>query len=651
MTAIKTIEYWFASLNTLANTTLTNLGTIAVQMPEAGKVFRSCFVEVTVHCAETAAANITTKTLNFRLGAAAYTSVPWTQTITNSGENISFMMTGDFTAHFTTNWTGGSMTAGCQVLATQAATGFTNVTARLVITYEYDETSVTQMKTVRIPLNSTQAALALAKPASMDTIPLLNTFLPEASAVIRDCVIVIEGNQHSAAVATDITLSMEIDTLGVNTSAIYERALATNSYFRYAWRPTFSYAATHTFHLWANVAACNCPVVTMVITYDFNATTTTRVLNSIMLPMDWAAPIGLSTTEYSHAERSVWVEEPGTITVVKSALVLTYHTTGAVGALNHRVNPSATWVASTVNLSACAGSILQMMDASAITLARGKNTIGADFRSTSTTILATNVTSMWYLNYTSDKATLGVHAHNQTTLQKVLTTTNQTAAVQLLSGDVIVYDGAVATFRTGIGVDAMFIVNSTSAPAGLTINVQRRSGATHLGYDGVYSDPSSDDAELGIRYVHAQARDLFRRWTDDADSSRIPLSNARKYRVGFSASATGFCDITFVLTSHSITRSVAGSIANGPSANANAKTIKLYNNVQGLLLELPIAGGISTFDLTWFDDVNPVVVVLTDDVTGDSAFARGLAGIDTFSVDFTPGGGGGGGEFGYGSAS
>ena len=215
-TRLKTVKYAFPALAALTNNTLTTLTQITIYLPETGtKTFRSVVAHVTMDDIITATGgSLTTKTLNCRVGAAAYTSVANANTLTNSGENASFWLSADYTAHFTTNWTGASMTCDFQLQINQSTgttTGMVNVCVTLDITYEYDDTSTTHVKTVMIPLNAPVAAIATTA-TTYDTIPVLDTYLPEASKVYRQIFVVMQGNEHRNAATTDHTLTLRIGT-------------------------------------------------------------------------------------------------------------------------------------------------------------------------------------------------------------------------------------------------------------------------------------------------------------------------------------------------------------------------------------------------------------------------------------------------------
>jgi hypothetical protein len=213
-TRLKTVHYAFPTLASLANNTLTNLTQRTIRLSETGtKTFRSVVAHVTFDDIITATGgSLTTKTLNLRLGAAGYTSVANGNTLTNSGENHSFHLVADYTSHFTTNWSGTSMTCDFQLQINQSSgttLGMVNVCVTLEISYEYDDTSTLQVKTVMIPLNAPVGALTTGA-TTYDTFPALDTYLPEASKTYRGMYVVVQGNEHRNAGTTDHTMTISV---------------------------------------------------------------------------------------------------------------------------------------------------------------------------------------------------------------------------------------------------------------------------------------------------------------------------------------------------------------------------------------------------------------------------------------------------------
>jgi hypothetical protein len=235
---LKTVAFAFPTLASLPNNTLTNLSQITVELPETGtKTIRKAWVEISMDDITTATGNsISTKTVNLRLGAAGYTSTTNSNTIGQTGENIAWFTTREFTSHFTTNWTGTSMTCDVQLQVNNSGGttfGFVNATCILYITYEYDDASTTQLKTVWFPLDAPAGALPTTK-TSHDTIPVLDTELPEAMKSYKSIAIVTQANRNHVN-NTDYTVSYELNSAGVQVTGNYEAALLSDVWSRYVW--------------------------------------------------------------------------------------------------------------------------------------------------------------------------------------------------------------------------------------------------------------------------------------------------------------------------------------------------------------------------------------------------------------------------------
>ena len=210
----KTIEYAFAlSTASVASATardFTQLAALAI--PETtSRTFRSVTLEVSAVDNGTAAASLTAVLIGIALGAVARDDATVTQTITNSGENQSFLFSRDVTSYFVTNYTGTTMTADCRLTVSGVITS--NATAKLIITYEYDDGDTTQIKTVKIPMdgntgNLTTSFANLGGVASQ--IPALDTFLPEASITYRDIFFQMDTHSGTTAAAAQV-LNMRYD--------------------------------------------------------------------------------------------------------------------------------------------------------------------------------------------------------------------------------------------------------------------------------------------------------------------------------------------------------------------------------------------------------------------------------------------------------
>jgi hypothetical protein len=623
-TRLKTVQYSFPTLAAITNNSLTNLTQMTVYLPETGtKTFRSVVARVSCDDIITATGgSVSNRTTNLRLGAAAYTSVVNTNTFTNSGINHSHFFTSDFTSHFSTNWTGTSMTCDVQVLVTQSTgttQGMVNICVTLDITYEYDDTSTTQVKTVMIPLDAPLAGLPVAKAGSpTDTIPNLDTYLPEASKTYRNMHIVVQGNEHRAAATSDHVLTMQIDSLTLLTSGNYEGALAADRWYRYVWDITslgMTTNATHGFYLWASVARGHHPQIWLSVTYEFNASTSTSAMQSLMLPMDFASPMGGATaSDYQRASRELWVQEPATVTLQRLALYMFWDQTGAVSGLNARVGTGSFVAYTDVATNLTGGNGCMVRNDSAFTLSRGRNTLQADVYRTDTTDLGENLCSFWIVNYTSGIHSSGIGAHNKTISWNLQTTSTIAAAKQVTIAATAPNIPETDYFVTASGTRLEYNNSGTTAVAGVTVLVERLAGEGGIKWEPAYVDIGETDVEAGLRNSYSQARDLFMRWPSDPGQDRMDMETSRRWRVVLANNATAFYTLDWVFTYHTIAYSVANSISGAFSGTVTLGLHRADGNTKqkGELVKTTSRSGNGAFSLTWYDNTENLYVAASD---------------------------------------
>lgn len=623
-TRLKTVQYAFPTLASLANNTLTTLTQITLYLPETGtKTFRKVVAKVSCDDIITATGGaLNNRTTNLRLGAAAYTSVSNTSAFAHSGVNHSHFFSADFTSHFTSNWSGTSMTCDVQLQINQntgITTGLVNVCVMLDITYEYDDTSTAQVKTVWIPLNAPTGALGTSKPASAtDTIPALDSYLPEASKTYRDIHIIVQGNEHKGGSTTDHTLSMQIDSLTAVTSGNYEGALSSDRWFRYVWELNglgMTTNATHDFYLWASVARVNHPQVWMLVTYEFDASATTSVIQSLILPMDFASPMGgTSATDYQRAHRELWIQEPGTITLQRLAVYMHWDQMGSIGGINARVG-TGSFVGYTDGASIMAGGNGCMVrNDVGVTLNRGRNTLQADIYRTDGTDLGLNLCAFWIINYTSGKHSDGVGAHNKTISWNLLAT-GTTGAVKTttVSATAPIIPEA-DYFVTASGTRLEYNSNSTLAPAGVTVLVERLAAEGGIQWESAYTDIGETDPEAGLRTCYSQIRDLFMRWPNDQGSERMNMETSRRWRVALASNCSAFFTLDWLFTYHTITYTVADSISGGFSGATAIGLHRSDDNTyqKGELVKETTRSGDGAFSFTWYDNTEELYVTASD---------------------------------------
>lgn len=607
-TRLKTIKYAFPALASLTNNTLTTLTTTTLYIPEGGGTvtFRSVVAQVTFDDIITATGGtLTTKTLNLRLGAAAYTSIANANTLTNSGENHSFWLSADYTSHFTTNWSGTSMTCDFQLQINQSTgttTGMVNVCVTLDITYEYDDTQTTHIKTVMIPLNAPVGAIATVA-TTYDTIPVLDTYLPEASKTYRQIFVVMQGNEHRNAATTDHTMTLRVGTATVTTGN-YEGALASDRFFRYVWNVTSAYpstAATQTWQPTATVARVNHFQAYLVVTYEFSPGSSSTIMNSVMLPMELASPMGGTTSaDYQRGTRELFIEEPTTITTSRVAFYVFWQQIAAISTLNFRIGTGA-FTAYTDTASVLCGSNAAMVrNDSAFTLARGRNSLNFDVYRSDTADFGWNLSGFWIVNYTSGKATAGVGAHNHTVewgLQQngtAAAATNYTVAATAPAIPETEY------FITALGTQLIVEPSGTVAPSGYTVLVERLAAEGGIQWEPAYIDSSQTDPEVGTFLMYSQMRTLFLRWPGDPGSDRMDLETSRRWRVhtNGSTAVSGWISLMVTFTYHAITFAVSGTVS---GSSGGSVTIGVWRSSGEKVLSTSRTGN-GSYSVTWYDD-------------------------------------------------
>jgi hypothetical protein len=613
---LKTVKYAFPVLASLANNTLTNLTQITIALPETGtKTFRKVTAHVTMDDIITATGGtLTTKTLSLRLGAAGYTTVANANALTNSGENLSPWLSDDFTSHFTTNWTGTSMTCDFQVTINQSTgttLGMVNVCVTLDITYEYDDAATTHIKTVRIPLNMPTGALATAA-TTYDTIPALDTYLPEASKVYRSIYVVVQGNEQNAT-TTDSTMTLRVGSANITTGN-HEHALQSDRFIRYVWNLTSSYPDTAATQTWQPTSSSanryDHLQAELVVTYEFAPGSSTRVMNSLALPLQVDSPMGgTGAGDYQRATRELFIQEPGTITTTRVAFYAFWTQITALGGLNMRIGTGA-FVGYTTDRAAvlCGSNAAMVRNDSAFTLTRGRNSLNFDVYRTDTADLGWSVGGYFLVNYTSDISSQGVGAHNHTVewgLQQRGTAAAATVYTIAATAPII---PEANYYISALGCELILQSSSTTVPSSVVVFAERLAGEGGIQWENAYLDAIQSDPEVGAFLFYAQIRNLFWRWPNDPGADRMNLETSRRWRAvlgGASANTVGWISLNLMLTYHTITytdtTTVAGS--NGGTVNLN-----LCRAGSGERVASASRTGNGSVTWTWYDNTEPMFV-------------------------------------------
>lgn len=606
-TRMKTVQFAFPALASLTNNTLTTLTQTTLYLPETGtKTIKKAWVEISFDDIITATGGtLTTKTINLRLGAAGYTSSANANTLTNSGENASFMLTRDFTSHFTTNWTGTSMTCDIQVQINQSTgttLGMVNVCAIVYVTYEYDDTSTTHIKTVYIPLNAPVTSLPTTK-TSHDTIPALDTYLPEASKVYRNTAIVIIMNTQNSTVQ-NFTISYENDSDGVR-NTIYEAAMQTDRLTRMihlvgAWNG----AITHTFNLWSSLASvCYTAQAYLMVTYEFNHTTSTSIMNSIELPKYLAGSFGMTTTNYERADWEFMVQETNPV-FNKIAAYLYWNTNSLETTINFRLGTGSfvgyTQGGSQVNAgNKCA--MIRNDAPTGATLARGKCKVNCDFSSAHTSQRGWGINGFLLVNYTSDKHANGVGAHNHTIKYPLWMTSTEAGINHITTSASGISVPETNYFLNCIGFNLMTMKQANSSQI---IKAEKLVAEGGLYWMDLADRSLAGDTEQGVNHFYFEDKNkIFRQCPQQI--TKLDLETARRYVLDYAGQTSTTFQYQFfmaIFTYHAITYQSTLTIQN---SDATTVVVNIFEANTSEVKQTYSRTGNGDITLIGYDDTEP----------------------------------------------
>jgi len=562
---------------------------------------------------------ITEHRFSLSLDGASYETKTELPDIANTGENMGGVFGPfDFTSYISNNLGTSPSASYTASVYFDWSTGTNqqanNLSVILTLTYEYEDTTPTHIKTVWIPMESLTTALPTTETEfGTNQIPDLSAFLPEGDIVIRDYYFVLEGNQHSAT-TTDIQLSLQIDSEATHLSGLYEKALASEVFTRYVWSRTADYPSTgsaHSFKLWSNVANTYHAITsTLVVTYEFNPSTTTTVLNSIYIPYEIGSPVGLPINP-SKFNRTILLQEPGTLSLKQSAFRFNYNTAATnIGGINLQVgSQTARTYTNLVGVSCGMGSIQQRIDSdSAVGIGissfnRGRNNLIVDASCNDSTNDITNLNGYFIINYHSDKHPDGVGAHSHTIFYN------------LYEWDALVTDRLLVNFsydfpETNYWVNSVGVITLVWDGVGAnayTFDAEVKSTESKGGgFTDIYADAIQSDAERRCSIVWMRGRDVFKRYPEDPDSERLDPKSVRQYRF-FTPSGTQQ-GIEAMITYHSIYYPLSGSIEN---YNDNGDSVivdffRTYDDSKILSLTTGISG---SFTGIWYDNTEDIYCV------------------------------------------
>ena len=626
-TRLRTISVPFDSrTTTLATATTHTFTTQTIYIPQTtSRTFTTAKIEITADDGQATAFSTTAITVGVTLGAAGASNQAFTNSPpANTGEHKSLILTRDVTSYFNTNFgSGGNQTCVLTYINTGGTT--INISAKIILTFEFDDGDTTWIKTAYIPIESTTGALTATLAAiGSSQIPNLDSFLPESSKTYRHIWFEVRGNGYEVGTANDPTLDFRIDGGGTtHSTGAYFTDLASARGFVYIWNigtGGFTTNATHDLQMRASTittaATFNHLAIVLCVNYEYDESASSTILNSlIMAARSESMVAGATSSEYSRIELEFYVEEPTTITLVQSGIMCQY-TQITTTTPQMKIGSATERGYTEANLAFCGQTaFMQRLDSGAaggagITLARGKNTLVIDNRNSAATNMPTGFNFTVYLNYTSGKATNGEGVHNKSIYEHINDQYDAAASTDRKISALSV----ISIPESEYFLNNVFIETKTMLTAG-TANYHEASfeiGSGELQGDGWAHNGGialATDQELGMWAFNEEITNKFERYpTDPSGAADIEASRRWKYTSMGSQYASMGLWTTYHSISYSTTRAITGS------AGATVD-VDVFDAVTGALVAETSRSGNGNFTFTAYDDVATYYAVGYEDAT------------------------------------
>ncbi len=633
--AVKTVEFPFetrltnlATGTTLAASAEHTFTAITVGLPESSKTIRSAHLEITHQLsATTTARRLDGVRIGVQIDAVAFndgTDLTGTG-IAQTADPYAHFSSRDVTAYFVTNYTGTSHTVGVRVrFEHDIADNVNNITCKLIVTYEYEDTSATQTKTVRIPLEGETSFLSTTDNADIRgtagaaQIPALDTWLPEDSKVYRHIWFEVYATSGGAA-TTDFNVNYSIDSGATAVRATLEQGLNGSSRFYDIWIQNGLVTSTaHDFEAWSSLASRfqNFYVI-MYVTYEF-AESSSTIMNSVMLsiPSDSGIIGGTTAADRDVYDRTFWIEEPGPITMRQSAAVVHFGRSNASNlSLLFEAQEAGAGAHTTARLYTGTNlthsgsySVCQRLDlahgGTALSLGRGRNKILIKAFVSSGTNIAQNLCGYYIINYTSGKSSKGIGAHNTTTKWMIAdfysTVIAGTAVREIATANQRTPNIPQANyFLNGTMFECMH--NMTGGANFFALFAEVLSGeGDNDGWAMIDNVTPTGSGEFGWFTSYFSGRENWKRYPNAPSSGyNLDIETARKYRLygNFTMQAS----LVRVLTTHSITFTVDGNVT---GSNGGTVEIGVFDKDRGVKVGSTSRSGNGSYSVTVYDNVN-----------------------------------------------
>ncbi len=613
-----TVEYCFASrTTTLTASSRHDFSAVTIYIPEnSSRTILSAEVQVFLRDQETTEYQyLENPMIGIKLGAVAFsdntiTLAPYNQFYITAPQT--FFLTSDVTSYFVSNF-GSGTSQTCQVAFQCSNLDTINISAKVLITYQFDDAAQdTRVKTVRIPMDGITGNLTnTLTEIGTNQIPNLDTFLPEASKTYRNIWFEITGNERSSA-TTDFTLGLGLDSESEVNDGTHEQAIIGSPYYKYIWvRNDMTTSATHQFKMRTTVTGrMNLANVLIYVTYEYSHTSSTKILNSLLIPLEnVCSPIGKTTSANKTTVNKKFFIEEESIVLKQSGILgtLFYTDYDVVGNLNIQCGGQSyrTYVPehgnSFSNNFSGIISYMHRIDSGAavgagITLSRGENTFEASMYSDGANIVRYN-TYVLYLNYESDKHSLGANAHNHSVFFNIKGSSNVSDFYVESEVDISIPESVY--YLNSVGLETFlnmgYITNTSS------VCIEVRAGEMEDGYgwtDGLRLVGATVPESVQGQY-YSDVSHNYNRHEDDP-SDLLNYNTPRRYLFSGPRSNNLF-DLRVWLTYYGINYTIGGTIT-GYSGGGDGIVINIYRADNNKLISRTTTTSGGAFTSKWYDN-------------------------------------------------
>lgn len=669
-TANKTVPWAFATrTTTLATNTTVGTATrhdfsaITIDMPELTRTIRSVKLRVAARDAFTTAISFTGWRIGIKLGAIAFDDVDYASTTANSGDHETLIVERDVTAYFVTNF-GSGANQTCQVgvaFATGSASNVNCITAELWVTYDYDNTATTQVKSAEIPIQGHHTTISTSdveigtvsgtSNAPANQIPNLSTFCPEAGIAFKQVYLRVTAIDGGAA-ATNFNLSVKLDAGSYDARATIEQTLVTATPYRDIIDLTASpYSITtnavHALVMKSSLAATfeNISAV-LVATYTFTSSGTTRELHSVRIPLEndrsvMDAAMATASGDIDRYSLNLDVQEPGTITLLQSGVVFYDQVGGVAGGTTVTIGNSGQAARTYTHANVVRGGpgvIVRRCDHDSTTwaLVRGTNKLTIDCRASVISIVS-EIAGYAIVNYTADVPSTGIGTGNRSCSFALASHPTAGAGATIVSAEERLPNFPTTPWKLSGGVFIELGTRGSISVGSWMIQAERQTGEDSE--DGWYSRLFSSG-----NFTELQRRESIRsltEWvrTNSFKARGMVLTATRRWRVAFAQTNitnAEWCAAVWT-TNSDITFTVSGIVTISNIAVTNGNTVKIYAD-DGVETEYitstTTTGGTGTFSAQVLD--NTRTYFATYDNGGNQGWSGPHAPGASFNINITP---------------